>query len=342
MAALTDMENFNPFSSLQKGSSVLLNVFQRADFNGDGVLSRDEFFNFFWDGILTESELEDVFEEFNSHNTGTIDAGELCYGLLRHLGPFSQILAALEELSSTVSETLRKLQEKYDGSTWKGQFASRFLLRETQHQVTLVSQLVEKTAAKLEEDCISVIDREYPPIKNDRKPRVCPTVRPPVRLKKQMVTQTSLHLEDTSHDLTAQVRKLERLVHQLENQPRLKKVAEAEMEETENKLLFLVQQSFPVEDSNIDEFRKYLQSYAEFTRSTKGSRNVCVRWFEEDSSYVVYEIWDSEDSWIKHLKTETYRSLQHHCVDHLRKLAYFNSMELPVAFIFNKENAESI
>ncbi|XP_076357878.1 N-terminal EF-hand calcium-binding protein 1-like isoform X2 [Tachypleus tridentatus] len=330
MAALTDMEIFNPFTSLQKGSSVLLNVFQRADFNGDGVLSKDEFFNFFWDGILTESELEDMFEEFNSHNTGTIDAAELCSGLLRHLGPYSQVLAALEELGST----------KYDDSTWKAQFASRFLLRETQHQVTLVLQLVEKTATKLEENCISVIDRESPPIKNNRKLKVCPTVRSPVRLKKQVVTQTSLNLEDTSHDLSAQVRKLERLVHQLGNQPRLKKVAQAEMEETENKMLYLVQQSFPVEDSNIDEFRKSLQSYAEFTRSTKGSRNVCVRWFEEDSSYVVYELWDSEDSWIKHLKTETYKSLQHHCVDHLRKLAYFNSMEIPSSWWENGKEEE--
>lgn len=254
----------SPFLNLQKGTSVLLNVMSRADTNGDGVLAKEEFLNFFWDAILTEDELCELFEEINVHRTGFIDAGELSSFVWQHMGNFPALLASLEDLSVAVTRGLQKMEKAYDASTVQDQFVSRFLARETAFQLSKLSAMLEAFQKRLQEDGIPLIDgsdsedeqslhRTIPNCSNFSvavgpqslqvyKP--CPSRLLPVRLRKQVVTQTSLHLEgmscyppclkkarcipsaymlvslllESSQDLSAQIKRLEAIVEKLANQ----------------------------------------------------------------------------------------------------------------------------
>lgn len=53
----------------RKGTSVILDIFRRADKNDDGKLSLEEFQAFFSDGTLNEEELEKLFHAIDSDNT---------------------------------------------------------------------------------------------------------------------------------------------------------------------------------------------------------------------------------------------------------------------------------
>ncbi|KYO25434.1 hypothetical protein Y1Q_0017021 [Alligator mississippiensis] len=53
----------------RKGTSVILDIFRRADKNDDGKLSLEEFQAFFSDGTLNEEELEKLFHTIDSDNT---------------------------------------------------------------------------------------------------------------------------------------------------------------------------------------------------------------------------------------------------------------------------------
>ncbi|XP_053935072.1 N-terminal EF-hand calcium-binding protein 2-like [Cuculus canorus] len=59
---VTERELLTPGAAAQrKGTSVILDIFRRADKNDDGKLSLEEFQAFFSDGTLNEEELEKLF-----------------------------------------------------------------------------------------------------------------------------------------------------------------------------------------------------------------------------------------------------------------------------------------
>ncbi|KAH7978803.1 hypothetical protein HPB49_006781 [Dermacentor silvarum] len=148
----------SPFLNLQKGTSVLLNVLNRADTNGDGVLAKEEFLNFFWDAILTEDELCELFDEINIHRTGFIDAGELSAFVWQHMGKFPGLLAALEDLSVAVRKGLQQMEKTYDASSIQEQFVSRFLVRETVFQLSKLTAALDASQKRLQEEGIPLID----------------------------------------------------------------------------------------------------------------------------------------------------------------------------------------
>ncbi|KAK8787674.1 N-terminal EF-hand calcium-binding protein 1-like [Amblyomma americanum] len=338
----------SPFLNLQKGTSVLLNVLNRADTNGDGVLAKEEFLNFFWDAVLTEDELCELFEEINVHKTGFIDAGELSSFVWRHMGNFPTLLASLEDLSVAVTKGLQQMEKFYDSSSIQDQFVSRFLVRETAFQLSKLTAAMEASQKRLQEEGIPLIDgsdSEDDDGKALRKPncnfqaalgsqslqvyKPCPSRLLPVRIRKQMVTQTSLHLEESSQDLSAQIKKLEAIVEKLANQPKFQKPQEDELDITEENLLFLVQQTMPVDEEQMEDYKESLKTYAEKTAATAGCLFVSVRFYKDINTYAVYEIWESEDTWNKHLRSNIYKTLQHQNIECLRKPEFLNTMEIP-------------
>ncbi|XP_037284365.2 N-terminal EF-hand calcium-binding protein 1 isoform X1 [Rhipicephalus microplus] len=364
----------SPFLNLQKGTSVLLNVLSRADTNGDGVLAKEEFLNFFWDAVLTEDELCELFEEVNIHRTGFIDAGELSAFVWKHMGNFPGLLAALEDLSVAVTKGLQQMEKTYDVNSIQEQFVARFLVRETVFQLSKLTAALDASQKRLQEEGIPLIDGSDSS-EDDGQDRIipkcnfqaaagpqslqvykpCPSRLLPIRLRKQVVTQTSLHLEgmilhffrqqracdlgiyycqtflftESSQDLNAQIKKLEAIVEKLANQPKFQKPQEDELDITEESLLFLVQQTMPVEEGQLEGYKESLKTYSEKTAACTGCLFVSVRFYKDIITYAVYEVWENEDTWNKHLRSHTYKTLQHQNIECLRKPEFLNTMEIP-------------
>lgn len=160
-----------------------------------------------------------------------IDAGELSSFIWRHMGNFSALLAALEDLSAAVSKGLHQIEKMYEGSSLQDQFVTRFIVKEAVFQLSKLSATLETAQKKFQENGIPLIDgsddeddvvcpQNALPPKSLQPYKACPSRRLPVRVRKQVVTQTSLHLEESSQDLGAQIKRLEAIVEKLANQVR--------------------------------------------------------------------------------------------------------------------------
>ncbi|CAN8001780.1 unnamed protein product, partial [Ixodes pacificus] len=93
--------------------------------------------------------------------------------------------------------------------------------------------------------------------------------------------------------------------------------------------IFLVQQTMPVAEEQLDSYQTSLRHYTEKTATCPGCLFVSVRFYKDITTYAVYEIWESEDSWNKHLRSLTYKTLQHQNIECLRKPEFLNTMEIP-------------
>lgn len=87
-----------------------------------------------------------------------IDAGELSSFIWQHLGSFSALLAALEDLSEAVSKGIRHIEKAYERSSHQDQFVARFIIREAAFQLSKLSGTLEITQKKFQENGIPLID----------------------------------------------------------------------------------------------------------------------------------------------------------------------------------------
>ncbi|XP_041933380.1 N-terminal EF-hand calcium-binding protein 1 [Alosa sapidissima] len=128
---------------LKKGMSIFLDILRRADKNDDGKLSFEEFKAYFSDGVLSGEELRELFHTIDTHNTDNVDTDELCEYFSQHLGEYENVLAALEDLNSTVLRAMDKTKKEYQESTHLEQFVTRFLLKETTSQLQSLQSSIE-------------------------------------------------------------------------------------------------------------------------------------------------------------------------------------------------------
>ncbi|CAH1780104.1 unnamed protein product, partial [Owenia fusiformis] len=138
-------------SNQEKEMSIFLDVFRRADKNDDSALSWDEFKSFFADGVMTTSELENLFNDIDTHNTNNIDTGELCTYFTQHLGQFGPIFSAIEKMNGHVSQALMETSKEYDSSDKTQQFITRFLLREVMNQFAALQRPIDTASDALDQ-----------------------------------------------------------------------------------------------------------------------------------------------------------------------------------------------
>ncbi|NWS59546.1 NECA3 protein, partial [Chunga burmeisteri] len=121
------------FHDIYNYSSLLFN----AD---DGKLSFEEFKNYFADGILSSEELWELFSGIDRRHSDNVDTEKLCDVALlplRRAGGISQILSASPQ--------------RYETSSKMEQFLTRFLLRETMHQLQSLQTSLECAVDTVEE-----------------------------------------------------------------------------------------------------------------------------------------------------------------------------------------------
>ncbi|NXL82943.1 NECA3 protein, partial [Alectura lathami] len=126
-------------------------IFRRADKNDDGKLSFEEFKNYFADGILSSEELWELFSGIDRRHSDNVDTEKLCDYFSAYLGEYRNVLAALEALNSAVLAAMDKTKLSYETSSKMEQFLTRFLLRETMHQLQSLQGSLECAVDTMEE-----------------------------------------------------------------------------------------------------------------------------------------------------------------------------------------------
>uniref|UniRef100_A0A8C0UHS0 N-terminal EF-hand calcium binding protein 3 n=1 Tax=Cyanistes caeruleus TaxID=156563 RepID=A0A8C0UHS0_CYACU len=119
--------------------------------NYDGKLSFEEFKNYFSDGILSSEELWELFSGIDRRHSDNVDTEKLCDYFSAYLGEYRNVLSALETLNAAVLAAMDKTKLRYETSSKMEQFLTRFLLRETMHQLQSLQASLECAVDTVEE-----------------------------------------------------------------------------------------------------------------------------------------------------------------------------------------------
>ncbi|NXR03858.1 NECA3 protein, partial [Sagittarius serpentarius] len=130
---------------------IFHDIFRRADKNDDGKLSFEEFKNYFADGILSSEELWELFSGIDRRHSDNVDTEKLCDYFSAYLGEYRNVLSALEALNAAVLAAMDKTKLRYETSSKMEQFLTRFLLRETMHQLQSLQASLECAVDTVEE-----------------------------------------------------------------------------------------------------------------------------------------------------------------------------------------------
>ncbi|KAK2530090.1 Necab2 [Columba guinea] len=355
----------------RKGTSVILDIFRRADKNDDGKLSLEEFQAFFSDGTLNEEELEKLFHTIDSDNTkwnlaaqgpaqalqlllqmlclcldpsspmwlyfcpykaqswnslhkactillSNVDTKELCDYFADHMGDYEDVLASLETLNLSILKAMDYTKRVYESGSNVDQFVTRFLLKETANQTQSLLSSVESAVDAIDEQTNP--GRHYPSKAghglmdswyDSPVPSYSPTSRVVPREHGKSFPTAARDLETLWFDL----------------QQRL-----SDSESTACTYLLLVRNEMTVSHKHLGEFCSSLKQYLKSVAGERDCFHVTAVKLPDGVTFIVYEFWETEEDWKRHLQSATCKGFQHVKVDTLSQPEAVSSVAVPAAW----------
>ncbi|XP_040490297.1 N-terminal EF-hand calcium-binding protein 2 [Ursus maritimus] len=319
-------------------SAVALQIFRRADKNDDGKLSLEEFQLFFADGVLNEKELEDLFHTIDSDNTNHVDTKELCDYFVDHMGDYEDVLASLETLNHSVLKAMGYTKKVYEGGSHVDQFVTRFLLKETANQIQSLLSSVESAVEAIEEQTSQIRQNHSKPshggVETWSGSAVPPHApNPKLGATEQGKTLPSVAVDPKEEGLEAQISRLAELIGRLESktlwfdlQQRLTD------EEGTNMHLQLVRQEMAVCPEQLSEFVDSLRQYMRGTAGAGNCFHIAAVRLADGFTFVVYEFWETEEEWRRHLQSPVCKAFRHVKVDTLSQPEALSRILVPAAW----------
>ncbi|XP_041123902.1 N-terminal EF-hand calcium-binding protein 2-like [Polyodon spathula] len=326
---------FNP--EPRKGIAVVLDIFRRADKNDDGKLSLDEFQAFFSDGTLNEEELEKLFHSIDSDNTNNVDTNELCDYFASHMGDYEEVLASLETLNLSILKAMGYTKSVYERGTNVDQFVTRFLLKESANQIQSLLNSVESAVDAIEEQTSHQTGHyqskgghhvsearyenpvhEYPP--NNR-----------VTAREQKRNIQTGPVEIREEGLEAQINRLAELIGRLESKTVWLDLHQrlTDTDGTACASLYLVRQEMSVSQKHLGEFCEALKQYMKNVSAQRDCFHVTAVRLPDGITFVVYEFWEGQEEWKRHLQSSPCKVFQHVKVDTLTQPEFVSSVAVP-------------
>ncbi|XP_065812812.1 N-terminal EF-hand calcium-binding protein 2 isoform X2 [Labrus bergylta] len=306
----------------RRGISVILDIFRRADKDDDGKLSLDEFQAFFSDGTLNEEELEKLFHTIDSDNTSNVDTKELCDYFAKHMGDYEGVLASLETLNLSILKAMDFTKKVYERGTNVEQFVTRFLLKESANQIQSLLSSVESAVDAIDEQhsqsghLPAKVSPRMPEKRNENSvPDYPPNNRVSAREAVRTINTASGAIEVRKEGLESQINRLAELIGRLEN-----------------KSLLLIRQEMVVSQKKLGEFCEALKQYLKNVSTQRDCFHVTAVRLPDGLSFVVYEFWDGEEEWKRHLQSPANKAFQHVKVDTLCQPEAMSSVAVPAAW----------
>ncbi|XP_058563186.1 N-terminal EF-hand calcium-binding protein 2 isoform X2 [Neofelis nebulosa] len=320
------------------GTAVILDIFRRADKNDDGKLSLEEFQLFFADGVLDDKDLEALFHTIDSDNTNHVDTKELCDYFVDHMGDYEDVLASLETLNHSVLKAMGYTKKVYEGGSNVDQFVTRFLLKETANQIQSLLSSVESAVEAIEEQTSQIRQNHSKP-SHGAAETWCAGPAPPqapnhkLGAAEQGKSLPPVTVDPKEEGLEAQISRLAELIGRLENktlwfdlQQRLSD------EEGTNMHLQLVRQEMAVCPEQLSEFVDSLRQYLRGTAGARTCFHIAAVRLADGLTFVVYEFWETEEEWRRHLQSPVCKAFRHVKVDTLSQPEAFSWILVPAAW----------
>ncbi|KAJ8303332.1 hypothetical protein KUTeg_019728 [Tegillarca granosa] len=270
-----------------------LQVFRRADKNDDGAISWEEFVGFFADGVMGKEELQSLFKEIDTHNSGNIDTGELCDYFSQHLGEFKEIYRLVEDLNQKITNVLMTTSQKYPSAPSTEKFVTRFLMREVINQISALQRPLESASDVIDEQARQERTDVKPlePADLSEKPGFIPgrVVR---RARRQVSQGSTLSEGMSTKSLDNQVERLANLLDRMEHRVNFNSFIDEDLNATNNEKYLLLQRDMQIMEEKFDDFRTQLRDYIENTNNADGCLSTSVRYYQDTSDMSFYEVWE--------------------------------------------------
>ncbi|XP_068941762.1 N-terminal EF-hand calcium-binding protein 2 [Petaurus breviceps papuanus] len=328
-----------PPSPPRRGTSVILDIFRRADKNDDGKLSLEEFQLFFSDGVLNEEELEKLFHTIDSDNTNHVDTKELCDYFVDHMGDYEDVLASLETLNHSVLKAMGYTKKVYEGGSNVDQFVTRFLLKETANQIQSLLSSVESAVEAIEEQTSQIRQNPSKPSQGvadtwygNPAPRYTPNHR--LSSTEQGKSFPSGSPDTKEEGLEAQISRLAELIERLENKTLWFDLHQrlSDGNSTACTYLLLVRQEMVVSREHLGEFLSSLRQYLRSTAEDSHCFHITAVRLSDGFTFVVYEFWETGEEWKRHLQSPVCKAFRHVKVDTLTQPEAVSSIPVPAAW----------
>ncbi|XP_056378332.1 N-terminal EF-hand calcium-binding protein 1 isoform X2 [Hyla sarda] len=302
---------------MTKGMSIFLDILRRADKNDDGKLSFEEFKAYFADGILSAEELSELFHKIDTHKTDNLDTEELYDYFSQHLGDYESVLAALEDLNLSILKAMDKTKQQYQNASKLEQFVTRFLLKETLNQLQSLQNSLECAMETTEEQTRQ--ERQGP-----TKPHMLSIPWSGRRSNRRLQRNNSfspnspqfnLGLLDEDNQWMTQINRLQKLIDRLEK-----------------KHIMIVQRQLSVITEELEEFRLSLKHYVESVTAQTGCLHVSIQRLSSESRFIIYEFWESSNTWKNHLQANYSKTFQRSNVDFLETPELMTTMLVPASW----------
>ncbi|KAJ7426803.1 N-terminal EF-hand calcium-binding protein 3 [Willisornis vidua] len=234
--------------------------------------------------------------------------------------------------------TSRTIGQRYETSSKMEQFLTRFLLRETMHQLQSLQTSLECAVDTVEEQA----GRERKDIKKSetsvglRSGRRCGrrgqknVCLSPTDPYSGMLT-TGVCAEDNSQWM-AQINRLQQLIEKLEcKSPRLEPVKEESMCKGQDAHILVAKRQISVATSSIEEFRQAFRSYTEGTAEQSSCLHVSACKLTDEACFILYEFWQDVTSWRSHLQSSCSKTFQQSILSLLESPELLTTMLFPAA-----------
>uniref|UniRef100_A0A8C8G0V2 N-terminal EF-hand calcium binding protein 2 n=1 Tax=Oncorhynchus tshawytscha TaxID=74940 RepID=A0A8C8G0V2_ONCTS len=100
----------------------------------------------------------------------------------------------------------------------------------------------------------------------------------------------------------------------------------------ENKSLYLIRQEMTVSQKQLGEFCEALKQYLKNVSAERDCFHVTAVRLPDGLSFVVYEFWDGEEEWKRHLQAASFKAFQHVKVDTLCQPEAVSTVAVPAAW----------
>ncbi|XP_060582777.1 N-terminal EF-hand calcium-binding protein 1-like [Ruditapes philippinarum] len=327
-------------TEVEKGMSIFLDVFRRADKKDDGKISWEEFVAFFADGVMSKEELRKLFEEIDTHKTNYIDPKELCDYFSKHLGQFKEILSLVEDLNTKVSNMLLSTSKTYPEKSRSDQFISRFLMGLVMDQVCALQRPLDSATEALDEQAknerTDIVPVQVEDVREKSKEQSIVPGRVVRRAKRQTSSQNSYEgqqaLGSTQAALNSQVDRLSSLLDRLEKRVNFDGIVDEEVDVTEDKKVILYQLDMAIKSGQEQSFKTSMRDYIEATNAAPGCLNVTVRSFKDSNKFTMYEVWTSDDNQTKHAGSSAGQAFKKSLTDNTDNPGQPRSVAIPASW----------
>ncbi|KFP72229.1 N-terminal EF-hand calcium-binding protein 2, partial [Acanthisitta chloris] len=306
----------------------------------DGKLSLEEFQAFFSDGTLNEEELEKLFHTIDSDNTNNVDTKELCDYFADHMGDYEDVLASLEMLNLSILKAM-------DYTKRVKHISLEVLILFSSAVCSCSTANIAHGSLGSVESAVDAIDEQTNPTRHypskaghDLSDTWYDSPVPSYSSTTWMVprehgkTFQTGSPDSKAEGLEGQINRLAKLIGKLEDKTLWFDLHQrlSDSESTACTYLLLVRNEMTVSHKHLGEFCSSLKQYLKSVAGERDCFHITAVKLPDGVTFIVYEFWETEEDWKRHLQSATCKGFQHVKVDTLSQPEAISSVSVPAAW----------